>query len=62
MIWYDFSVPQFGFNPTTYMEVENPSRTEFVTIVEVNSQTFAPGVSRILNVNSQASGGNPASV
>ena len=42
------------------MEVETPSRTAFVTIVEVNGQSFASGVARILNVNSQPSGENPA--
>ena len=44
------------------MEMENPSRTAFVTIVEVNGQTFAPGVARNLIVNSQSSGTNPASM
>ena len=56
-----FAVPLFGFDPKTYMEDEDPSRTAFVTIVEVNGQLFAPGVTRILNVNSQPSGANPAS-
>ena len=44
------------------MEDENPNRPPFVTIVEVNGQTFAPGVARILNINSQPSGSNPASM
>ena len=57
-----FAVPQFGFDPATYMLQEGPSRTVFVNIQELNGQTFAPGVTRSLVVNSQTSGGNPASM
>ena len=46
-------VPSFEFDPITYSESENPSRTAFAVIMESDGQTFAPGVSRSVIVNSQ---------
>jgi hypothetical protein len=47
-----FSVPEFGFDDLAYFEQEREGSAN-VVVVELNGQTFSPGVSRKLIINSQ---------